>query len=533
MGWKPSINYADVPTGYDYMTARNMADFIIGPVGSGKTHASLVKPIVIAGEQEPTPGKGAGIRHTRGAVVRNTMPELKTTTIETWKQLWPEDRCGRVVMSSPARVQLSRRGTASMPGIESEILFLALDKPSDVKKLLSLEVTWIYFNEFKEIPRSIVSRAQERVGRYRIAERPTTWSGMWGDTNPPDTNHYLYDWDRVETPQGFKFYHQPPAVLEVNIEKGVPICKEPEYLDQPFAENHYTGRPFDVIPSAGRLWIVNPFAENVDNLKAVNPHKDPLGRESYYGRALSGKTLSEIQCYLQGRYTFLVEGKPVIPEYSDLDMTIEDLPVLKDEPLILGMDVGGGTLQPSAVVLQRHPRGTWLCHAELACFDLGVETFGRMLNELLSTEFPDHWPNNVKVAWGDPAGTTRDEIFETASFDHLKSEWGIPAKPAPTQDPALRIAAVRGPMLRYIDGKPGFLVNKKRCPMLRRGLMGGWNYKRLNISGSDGRYHIKPDKNQYSHVCDALGYALCGSGEIKLFRGKTNKGGRTVIAPVE
>ena len=41
-----------------------------------------------------------------------------------------------------------------------------MDRPEDVKKLLSLELTGIWINEAREIPKSIVDACTMRVGRY-------------------------------------------------------------------------------------------------------------------------------------------------------------------------------------------------------------------------------------------------------------------------------------------------------------------------------------------------------------------------------
>lgn len=86
----------------------------------------------------------------------------------------------------------------------------------------------------------------------------------------------------------------------------------------------------------------------------------------------------------------------------------------------------------------------------------------------------------------------------------------------------MRIAALATPCERMIDGKPGILVNKSGCPMLHKGLMGGWHFKRLQISG-ENRYADSPNKNEFSHVCDASGYGLLGAGEFNKLGGRTGE----------
>ena len=103
-------------------------------------------------------------------------------------------------------------------------------------------------------------------------------------------------------------------------------------------------------------------------------------------------------------------------------------------------------------------------------------------------------------------------------------------RPAPSNEIALRIEAIKAPCERLIDGKPGLLINRNGCPRLRRGLLGGWHYKRVQVSNEE-RYHDTPNKNDYSHPCDALGYGLMSAGEGRRLRGKDQAGKRkTTVA---
>ena len=45
--------------------------------------------------------------------------------------------------------------------------------------------------------------------------------------------------------------------------------------------------------------------------------------------------------------------------------------------------------------------------------------------------------------------------------------------------------------------------------MLRKGKIGGYQYKRVQVSG-EARYKDKPDKNKYSHPADAEQYMALG-----------------------
>lgn len=518
-------DFSSSPTAWNFRDERSFASVIIGPVGSGKSVPLLQRLLEHAKEQAASPD---GVRRSRFAIVRNTMPELRSTTAVTYEQIYPSDHFGDIVWRSPATHHIKQND------VEVEINLIALDKPKDVKKLLSLELTGAAFNEMREVPRSVVTRMTERVGRYGLNERATTWRGIWGDSNPPDTDHWLYEWHHQKTPDGYNFYTQPPGVVEVEPHKnGAIIIDEnfPAYqgtkLTSAVVRTFFKGKvqqvdcPIEIIEAADRYWIVNPWMENLPALSRVSAADNPLGRRSYYGQALAGKRLEEIQSYLQGVYTFVLEGRRVVPQYNPQVHGVDRLPVLEDQELMVGMDIGGGTLQPSALIFQRHPRGPYLAHREVVCFDMGVKRFGELLSETLVKHFPRHVERGlVGVMYGDPAGVKRDEIFETASFDYLRNTHGFKVFPAPSQDPKMRIAALAGPCERMIDGKPGLLVSKAGCPMLHKGLSGGWHYKRLQISGED-RYADVPNKNELSHICDGAGYGLLGAGEFIKLGGRT------------
>jgi hypothetical protein len=50
-------------------------------------------------------------------------------------------------------------------------------------------------------------------------------------------------------------------------------------------------------------------------------------------------------------------------------------------------------------------------------------------------------------------------------------------------------------------------------------MAGGYKYRLMQISGEE-RYAELPEKNIYSHVAEALQYALCGAGEVRATLGR-------------
>ena len=470
------LDFSSSPTIAKFFKSKGFVRGIMGPVGSGKSYACCAEIWRRAIEQKPSPRDG--IKYTRFAIVRNTNPMLRTTTLKTWLELMPEHVWGPVKYSPPIvhHIKLPPRDGAA--GIDCEVIFLALDDPKDVRKLLSLELTGAWVNEARELPKAVIDGLTHRVGRFRTkADGGPTWHGVIMDSNPMDDDHYWYRLAEKEKPRGryaWDFFKQPGGVLEVSID---------EVPDQmPEAQGF--------IHQSGRWWRTNPKAENIKNL--------PTG---YYEQLLGGKNLDWIQCYAEGKYTFVQEGRPVWPEYND-SLMAADLEPDPNVPVQVGLDFG---LTPAAVFGQKMPNGRWHILHELVTFDMGLNRFA----EMLKSEFEARFSGFETMIWGDPAGMQRDQIFETTAFDHLKT-LGLMARPTATNEFRTRREALAIPMGRLIDSKPGFLISRK-CNRLRKALAGGYHFKRVAIGAGQERFRDTPNKNEHSHVGDAAGYCLLGS----------------------
>jgi hypothetical protein len=474
------FNFKKSPTVYEFLQDNSFVRGLVGPVGSGKSYACAAEIFMRAVKQKPSPKDG--IKYSRFVIVRNSYPELRTTTIKTWQEIFPENIWGGMRWSPPISHHIKLPAREGAAGIDCEVIFLALDQPKDVRKLLSLELTGAWVNEARELPKQVIDGLTHRVGRYPSkADGGPSWRGVWMDTNPMEDDHWWYDISKKgNLPKGkfaWKFYEQPGGVREV-IQDELPEMPE---------ANGY-------IFSAGSWWKENEKAENINNLP-----------DGYYTQILAGKSKDWIRCYAEGKYTFVQDGKPVWSEYDDSSMCVERLEPEPGVPIVIGLDFG---LTPAAVFAQRLGNGRWHVLHELVTFDMGLERFGQILKSEIEIKFPKF---DLSI-WGDPAGSSRDQIYEVTAFEHLKS-LGIMAKPTATNDFKTRREAVAAPMTRLIQGKPGFLIDS-RCSRTRKSLAGGYHYKRVQISGQE-RFKDQPNKNQHSHVGDALGYCLLGGGEFK------------------
>lgn len=501
------IDFKHTPSAYRALMSTAAFNGLMGPVGSGKSHGCSAWIIAHANMQ---PVQSDGYRKSRYAVIRNTGPELKSTTIKTFEGIFPAGPHGRVIYSAPITYRIKFPPRNGMPGLDCEVIFLALDNVQDIRKLLSLELTGAFINESREIVAPVVDALIGRISRYPSVEDGGCWQPqVIADTNAPDEDSWWFDRfenntmpQKIVLPNGNeidltnKLFKQPPAVLELKEIGGDRF----ESLEPGF---EYIYEKQEVIHAAGKWWGINPQAENLANL-------DP----AYYARQLVGAELKYIQVMLQAKYGFFQIGKPVVPEFNH-DLQVQDIPILKDRGLKIGIDIGGGTLQPAAIIGQRHDRGNWLAHSECIGTDMGVDNFVRVLKLHVTEMYPGMEIESVIL---DPAAEQRDQLFEQKISEYLRAE-GFPARVAPTNDWRVRRQAIADPCSRLIDGKPGLLVHP-RCKKLINGLKGKWDFKKLQTSGVEA-FSETPSKNEYSHPCEALGYKLLGGGEAQPM--KTNR----------
>lgn len=84
------IDYQASNTAALFHQSNKVCRGIRGPVGSGKSVACINELHRLAVLQWPNCD---GVRKTRWAIVRNTTPELRTTTLNTFRQWIPERLC--------------------------------------------------------------------------------------------------------------------------------------------------------------------------------------------------------------------------------------------------------------------------------------------------------------------------------------------------------------------------------------------------------------------------------------------------------
>ena len=388
-----------------------------------------------------------GIRRTRFAVVRNTFAELKSTTLKSWEQWCPRNYGKLTIGGSPITHRIQA------PGLDLEVLFVPLDADDDVKKLLSMELTGAIVDEAREVPKSVVDALTGRVGRYPSRlQGGCTWSGVLLVSNPGDTENWMFKtfYGPTGPPEGWKLYRQP----------------------------------------GGRT----PEAENTENLPC-----------RYYDRMAAGKAEEWVKVYIDGEFGFTVEGKVVYPAYRDsIHVPAVRMDAVPGLGLVLGADWG---LTPAAAICQELPDGRVRCLDEFVCTGTGIKRFATELSAYMRANYPGC---TVTTAYGDPAGMARGQEEESTCFDIMNAGTPWRWKPAPTNDPTMRIEAVEALLNRMVDGQPGFQLNPG-CGILRKGFNGGYHFAKVATGGGQ-TFQEMPKKNQYSQPHDALQYAALGMG---------------------
>ena len=143
---------------------------------------------------------------------------------------------------------------------------------------------------------------------------------------------------------------------------------------------------------------------------------------------------------------------------------------------------------------------------ELVTFDMGAVSFGKILRQKMNES---RFHGCKFEIYGDPAGVGRAQSDETTPFQMLDKA-GISAFPTYTNDPLIRREVVVDYLMRLdFTAKPAFRIYQD-APMLRKGMDGGYCYKRLQVAGED-HFQDVPFKNKYSHVCDAKQYLFLGA----------------------
>ena len=436
-----SYDYDDTPTLRKFTKSNKRIRGVMGPIGSGKSSACVMEIIKRAQQQAPGPD---GVRYSKWLVVRNFFPQLRDTTIRTFHDWLPPFYFGQWKATEHNYI-IDKITLPDGTKVHCEVLFRALDRPEQVGNLLSLELTGAWINEAREVPKAIVDLIDTRINRYPPKNKGgITWTGLWMDTNPPDSDSWWYRLFEKEKPDNAAIFKQP----------------------------------------SGR----GPTAENLKNLE-----------DNYYTELMRGKDAEFIKVYVDGDYGYVRDGKPVYSNYTDsLHCASEDLEPIPGLLLILGFDFG--YRNPACVMSQLTKTGVLRVLREWHAENMGIRNFVR---DIIKPELAANFGKYEIAVVGDPSGAKKSDNDAKSCYAELY-EAGLPVTPAHSNAMESRFNAVNAFLTKIIEGQPAFQLSPS-CRLLRKGFIGGYHYKRF--AGSiDDQFQDVPQKNIYSHVHDALQY---------------------------
>jgi hypothetical protein len=318
-------------------------------------------------------------------------------------------------------------------------------------------------SESIEMDVGLISPLAGRCGRYPGANLGgATWMGIICDTNMPSLGSDWHKFMALDTPPDFQIFIQPSGMAE-DAENLEWLTQTPETLKLPFDD----------------------------------PRRKAQGR-TYYERFIRSNTESWCERYVYARYGEDPSGTAVFGSSFKLSWhAVDELEPVHGHPIIIGQDFGR---DPCSVLCQVDHKGRLLVLQEVIAEDMGLEL--QLTRGLKPALMDERYLGKPVAVVGDPAGRQRSTTYEETSFDVIKRH-GLMAYPAPTNDIDARLRSVEAYLLQARDAGPAFLIDKQRCPTLVRALAGGYRYAKTK----HGQRKPNPDKNEYSHVTDALQYA--------------------------
>jgi len=476
------------PTGARFMQSTLPVNFIMGPVGSGKTSCSVMKVMRRAASQVPS--KVNGVRYTKCAVIRGTYRQLYSTTIPSWFNWVPKSMGQWKGGGNEPGQHHVRFRMQDQTIVDLQMIFAALGDQNIEDLARGWELNMALLNEADTLPPDVLFYLITRVsqGRYpgaRHVDPELCVKEIMGDYNAPDIENYLYKAMEEDRPDNWGFFRQPGG-LDHN------------------AEN--------------RLHVPRSTYEEMEKSLMAQGRDDLVRR------------------MIHNLYGYTRDGKPVYPQYRD-DFHCSDSELMPVEGIPVKVSVDQG-LRPAMVFRQIMPNGQRRVLDEIRVEE-GAAVLAEQATRLIGGKYHGH-----KVIGGgaDPAAVARSGNDAEAWLDCLNRLMNFtgPARirPVDTNDPEKRQTAVRLLLTKTLDnGQPALLISPT-CRLLRKGFNSAYKFKKVRGAGADA-YRDVPDKNDPSaDVHDALQYDCLSDGGFesvvgRAARSKTFGSGKPMKAKVQ
>ena len=466
------------PVGRAYIQSQGPIDFIMGPFGSGKTINSFFKALHFTTAIVP-PCLDGRIR-ARGVILHANYRVLYRTVLRSWFNFFPpsfdksefsggQDRPAQHVLKLTA----IRAGVA-MP-LDLTVDFFALGSQNLEEALKGFEPTWALLSEADLLPARAAPLLYGRLGRYpprTMLDWPADKAVpamVGGDMNPPDLDHPV-----LQACQRGSFNDQLPVDDDGKV---APEHRTVNFFQQPSG--------------------LAPDAEN------------RIGRSrAQYEAQAATMPEEDVRRFVHGLPGWAIDGRPIYGKDFDQRRHVarETLRVLPGLPLHIGFDQG---LSPGAVLFQMATTGQCRVLAELVPDQgTGPSRFLSMLVPLLLSRFRDLPPG---IYGSDPSGFYgADRIGgEMTWAEAVGVGLGHPLSPADTNEPTLRIEAVKLLLGQSIDAQTPALIIDPSCRKLIAGFAAHYKFRRVRRDGKDSFENTPMKPNwPYDAVHDALQYGV-------------------------
>ena len=405
--------YHPPPTIEKFMLDDSLVRFVVGPVGSGKSMGCIMEILRRCRQQAPDT---TGVRHSRWALVRNTMQQLRQTVLADIQQyLQPMVH----FFVTDGTIQL-RAPMDDGTSIRADLLMIPLDTKEDVRRLLSTQLTGAWINEVREVPIEIISALIGRLGRFpaKMNGGPTFF-GLIADSNPWDVDSAYHERLVLAPEPNWKLFHQPSGV--------------------------------------------GPYAENIENL--------PQG---YYDNLMSDRDDGWSDVHVKSEWGTSNAGQAVFRRSFDATTHVKDMQVVLNpmRPVCVAMDFGR---TPCALIGQVDVFGRYLIFEELTTEDMGLHQF--VTERLKPKLMADPYMGKRYYVVADPSGAFKSQLSEENAFEVLKQH-GFVAYPAPTNDVEPRLLAVEKLLRQTIMGEPAIQISRIGCPILIKALASQYRYRK-------------------------------------------------------
>ena len=483
--------YRPGPSIQEFHEALDFVRVLVGARGAGKTSAVAVETV-----RHCWQNAGAKVM-----LVRKTETSQADSTIDTFLQVF--DKMGNLYVDTQDGLFRSWNNGVTMR-LPSAKAVEAFNKALPTFKTKADRVTWLdtegnrlcSFVEMRGLPHKSAAESKLRgfecslmilVEADQIAKRDfnlamacVRWKGA--DPATCDENGYILD-------RGVILDTNPPGTDHWIAEMEEDEKKNPE--------------------SKMRFWHI-PTEENIHNLP-----QDYIETQIMIPYR---KNPAMIERMLYGRYADAYDGNAVYYAFDPVDHVGEDLPWPNGAMLIRGWDFGTHNSVVWSAYWIKNNTEYWHDLAEQFLESSDTERQAREALKLTERDFP-FW-NDRSICGGlfdycDPAGKNSSYLTSDKKLRDpiaVLNTYGIfPGYKTAQSERGLQVSiALVNRLLEKRDDKdrPCYRVDKKNCPILYRGYIGGYRYPN---SGEAGYGNNEPLKgvlcNHLDHIQDSARYS--------------------------